>query len=109
MSVKVTGTTIIMTRGDTLKLQIIIQNGNDIYQPVEGDVIRFAAKKDYDDEMPCILKDIPYNTCELHLEPQDTKHLEQPCTLLYDVEITMNDGTVDTFMTGKLKITEEVH
>lgn len=110
MSVMVTGTTIVMTRGDTLRLGIAINNSDGTpYEPAEGDIIRFAAKRAYTDVEPCILKNIPSDTCELLLEPSDTKNLEQPCLLLYDIEITMTDGTVDTFMTGKLKITEEVY
>lgn len=110
MSVTVVKNNIIMTRGDTLKIKInITDSAGEPYTPVEGDTIRFAAKKEYSDESPCILKDIPYDTCILHLEPADTKELEQPCDYLYDIEITLNDGTVDTFINGKLKIKEEVH
>lgn len=109
MSVKVVGTTIIMTRGDTLKLKIDIKDSNgNLYQLVEGDSIRFDAKENYTDESPAILKDIPYDTCILHLEPLDTKNLKQPQDYLYDIQLTLNDGTVDTFLKGKLKITEEV-
>lgn len=110
MSVTVVKNTIIMTRGDTLKIKInITDSAGEPYIPVEGDTIRFAAKENYDDELPCILKDIPYDTCILHLEPADTKDLKQPCSYFYDIEITLNDGTVDTFITGKLNIKEEVH
>ena len=109
MSVKVKKTKITMTRGDTAKIDISLVNDNGvIYTPVEGDVIRFAAKKSYTDEQPCILIDIPIETCELHIKPEDTKNLEQPCNLVYDIEITFKDGTVDTFIKGELKIEEEV-
>lgn len=109
MSVKTVGTNIFMTRGDTLRIKINITNGNgEPYIPVDGDTMRFAAKKEYTDESPCITKDIPCDTCVLHLEPSDTKGLEQPCTYLYEIEMTLNDGTVDTFIKGKLNITEEV-
>ena len=109
MSVSIVKTTIIMTRGDTLKTKISITDSNgQPYIPVDGDSIRFAAKKQYTDEAPCIIKDIPIDTCVLHLEPSDTKSLEQPYDYVYDIQITMNDGTVDTFLKGKLKLTEEV-
>ena len=110
MSQKIKGTTIIMTRGDTLrcKINITTQDGS-AYIPVDGDVIRFAAKKKYSDEAPAIIKDIPWDTLELRLDPEDTKHLEQPGDYVYDIQITLNDGTVDTFIErAKLKITEEV-
>ena len=56
-----------------------------------------------------ILKDIPWDTLELRLDTEDTKHLEQPGDYVYDIQITLNDGTVDTFIErAKLKITEEV-
>lgn len=109
MSVKFIGNNITMTRGDTLKTKIIIKDSDGKeYIPVEGDSIRFAMKKKYTDEKPCILKDIPFDTCLLHLEPSDTKTLEQPSEYIYDIQITMNDGTVDTFITGKLNIMQEV-
>ena len=109
MSVKIKKSTITMTRGDTLKVQIAVTNAaGEPYIPAEGDSLRFAAKKNYTDEVPCILKDIPIDTCVLHLEPSDTKDLEQPYSYVYDIQLTMSDGTVDTFIKGVLKITEEV-
>ena len=110
MSVKITNSTITMTRGDTLKLKINIldADGNE-YVPAEGDIIRFAAKQSYSDDEPLILKEIPYDTCILHLEPSDTKELTQPSKLVYDIQITMTDGTVDTFISGTLSIIEEVY
>lgn len=99
-----------MTRGDTVRLTIDITDANgEPYIPVEGDVIRFAAKRAYTDEEPCILKEIPIDTCELLIESADTKELDQPSTLVYDIEITTADGTVDTFIKGNINITEEVY
>lgn len=110
MSVTVKKNTITMTRGDTVDITINIEDEKgEPYIPVEGDVIRFAAKKSYADESPIILKDIPIDTRKLILEPADTKDLDQPSTLVYDVEITTNDGTVATFIKGTINITEEVH
>ena len=109
MSVMISGTKITMTRGDTLKVRVdIYDSQGNSYTPVEGDTLRFAAKQQYSDERPVILKDIPYDTCLLHLEPNDTKGLPQPAKLVYDIQITMNDGTVDTFLKGSLVLTEEV-
>ena len=61
---------IVMTRGDTLKtkINIVDADGNE-YVPVEGDVIRFALKKDYSDPSPILTKTIPNDTLILHLEP----------------------------------------
>ena len=109
MSVKISNTTITMTRGDTLRVKIdILDSLGNPYTPTEGDSIRFAVKNSYNDAEPLILKEIPVDTCMLHLEPSDTKTLKQPSKLVYDIEITMVDGTVDTFLSGTLKITEEV-
>lgn len=110
MSVQVVKNTIIMTRGDTLrtKINIFDKDGN-AYYPSDGDKIVFAAKKEYTDAEPCILKEVPCDTCILCLEPSDTKSLEQPCKYNYDIEITKADGTVDTFIKGILNIKEEVH
>ena len=109
MSVKISNKTIIMTRGDTLKLKVNITDslGNP-YTPVDGDSLKFGVKNDYNDEETLILKDIPIDTCLLHLAPSDTKSLKQPSKLVYDFELTKADGTVDTFLSGVLKITEEV-
>lgn len=109
MSVIVKKNNITMTRGDTARVDLKVYNDNgSLYTPVEGDVIRFAAKKSYADETVTILKDIPIDTLELVLEPEDTKLLDQPSTLVFDIQITMKDGTVDTFIKGTLKIEEEV-
>ena len=108
--IKIEGTTIIMTRGDTLKTNVSIydKEGN-IYVPIEGETVRFALKKDYSDSYPLIIKDIPIDTLELKLEPKDTKRLSQPGEYVYDIQITLSDGTVDTFIpNAKLIIVEEV-
>lgn len=110
MSVKINGTSITMTRGDTLKTTITIYDSEgNIYTPVEEDKIRFALKRSYKDETPLILKEIPFDTLELKLDPEDTKSLKQPSSYVYDIQITMSDGTVDTFIDkAELKLTEEV-
>lgn len=109
MSVKIIGNNIIMTRGDTLKTKIEIKDSDGKeYIPDKEDKIRFAAKKQHNDAKPYILKEIPIDTCVLHLLPEDTKVLPQPCECVYDIQITMTDGTVDTFIMGKLTIMQEV-
>ena len=115
MSISIRKNTITMTRGDTLRVKVIINasdaEGNVIeYTPVEGDQIRFALKEKYSDEYPLIIKDIPWNTMVLHLLPEDTKKLKHPSEYVYDIQITFTDGTVNTFIDrAKLRITEEVY
>ena len=110
MALKVNGTTIQVTRGDTVRLQIeLIDSEGHEYIPQEGDSIRFAMKEDYDDISPIILKEIPIDTLVLQLDPEDTKNLPQPSIYVYDIQITYADGSVDTFIDrAKFKLTEEV-
>ena len=94
----INGTTITLTRGDTLQVVITMKDANNnVYTPVHGDVIRFALKKRYEDARPLIHKIIDNNDLMLVLEPSDTKHLSFG-EYVYDIEITFNDGTVDTFI-----------
>ena len=117
MSVKITGTKIEMTRGDTLRVAVSMTRDGEPYEPVNGDVVRFAVKnkrmtagnKEYYDTEPLILKTIPINTMILELLPIDTKSLSFG-EYAYDIEITFNDGTVDTFITASpFILTPEVH
>lgn len=108
--VKISGTTIKMTRGDTLRVTLTLKDeeGN-VYTPIEGDRIRFAMKRFYDDSEVLINKPIPNDTLELVLNPEDTKNLPQPSSYVYDMEITYANGDVDTFIDkAKLQLTEEV-
>ena len=96
-----------LTRGDTFFGQITLMNGEEPFQPSAGDVIRFAMKKDYTDAETLILKEIPYDTLMLRLDPADTKPFPFG-KYVYDIEITFADGVVDTFIKGVFTLTEEV-
>ena len=73
------------------------------------DSIRFALKKDYSDRNPVILKTVDVEDLLLKLLPSDTKRLPYG-DYVYDVELTQEDGTVDTFIArARLRITEEVY
>lgn len=107
MSYSVDGTKITMTRGDTVRIQVAIDIDGEEYTPQEGDVVRFAAKKAWTDDEPCILITIPNDTLVLTIEPNDTKELEFGA-YNYDLQITFANGDVATFVTkAKLKIEEE--
>jgi len=109
MAVKIQGNKIHLTRGDTLRVTVNITQDGEAYVPVEGDSVRFALKRDLDDPNPLILRDIPIDTLQLILVPEDTKPLDFG-KYWYDVELTKNDGTVDTFIgPERFYITEEVH
>ena len=109
MSFKVNGNTIYLTRGDTFKAHLTINNPDgSVYTPVEGDKIRFALKENVEDEECLILRDIPIDTMLLTIYPGDTKELDFG-TYIYDVQITKANGDIDTFITAsKLKLTVEV-
>lgn len=100
-----------MTRGDTLICNISIKDadGNDYIPDENHDQLRFALKKNYNDDEPLILKNIPINTCQLRLESSDTKVLEQPGSYFYDIQLTYGDQIVSTIISNAiLKIREEV-
>jgi hypothetical protein len=104
--------TITMVRGDTAKitLSIFLKDGTE-YEVKSGDIIRFAAKKRYTDVNPVIEKIVDNETLLLQLDPEDTKPLgmgENKGKYVYDIQITQEDGSVDTFIRGTLLLLEEV-
>lgn len=108
--IKIEGTTIFLTRGDSLYTDITIKNpdGTD-YIPQAGDSVRFAMKKKYQDEEPLILKDIPTESMLLYLEPADTKELAFG-KYVYDIELTKENGDVLTFICeAEFNIAKEVY
>lgn len=109
MSYSIKDTTITMTRGDTLRAQLhITDSDGNPYIPSAGDKIRFAAKSKYTDMKTLIFKEIPINIMILQLDPEDTKSLNFG-KYVYDIQITKENGDVDTFITkAELRITEEV-
>ena len=110
--IQVSNNTITMVRGDTARISVSITDAEGAeYIPVEGDTLRFAVKKKYTDETVVIEKQIDINALILQIDPADTKNLQMGETkgqYVYDVEITQADGTVDTFIRGKLILLEEV-
>ena len=103
------GTDITLTRGDTLYIDLTITKDGELYVPQEGDTIRFAMKQRYTDTDVLIIKEIPIDTLQLKIEPQDTKNLTMGKTYVYDIELTNQYGDVDTFIIGKFTISKEVY
>ena len=101
---------IILTRGDTLLLEIKMIKQGEIYIPIEGETLRFAMKNKYSDpdQKVILVKNIPIDTLILELEPEDTKNLPMRSKYVYDIQFTDIDGRVDTFIKGTLTIEEEV-
>lgn len=115
--VDIDGTTITMTRGDTLVVLVSMYRGETAYTPAEGDSISFALKRpamtpnrgSFLDAEPLITKAIPNDTLQLRLDPADTKTLAFG-EYVYDIEITFADESVDTFIAdAKLVLAREVH
>ena len=94
-----------MTRGDTLKVLIEIEDGDQTYTPLVGDTVRFYLKhnqmdgkrKEYKDANPLVTKTVPTETMILELVPNDTKALDFG-DYVYDLEIEFANGSVDTFV-----------
>lgn len=98
-----------LTRGDTMTLQVDLIRDGAPYVPDENDVIRFALSEAYlTEEGYQLIKEviIPNDTLTFTLSAQDTKIAYGKYN--YDIEITHTDGTVDTFISAKMTITEEV-
>lgn len=109
MSAHINGTSISLTRGDSLVLGVNVYANKEKYTPAEGDVIRFALKQNVNADNCLILKEIDTTTMTLTLLPSDTKNLAFG-TYTYDVELTTSDGYVDTFIgPASFTITQEVH
>lgn len=87
---------ITLTRGDSFYCQISLKKNGTAYTPQEGDVIRFAMKKNYWDTEAVIEKVVPNDTMILALTPADTAI--DIGNYEYDMEITFADGDVDTFI-----------
>ena len=111
MSVKIRSdkNMVIMTRADTLltKIDITDAEGNE-YVPEVTDQLRFALKKDYNDKKVLIYKEIPLDTMILRVDSEDTKKLTQPGTYVFDIQLTYGDNIVDTIISGKFKLIQEV-
>ena len=107
---KITGSDITLTRGDSLVLNLQLTKNGEPYVPEQGSEIRFAMKKRYTDadEDVVLLKTIPIDTLILEIEPEDTKELTMNKAYVYDIQLTDSSGRVDTFLSGKFTVGEEV-
>ena len=108
MSHSISGNDITLTRGDSLFLQLALSKNGEPYTPAQGSVIRFAMKLKYTDEDPVLVKLVPIDTLLLEIEPEDTSDLIMKKTYVYDIQLTDENGYVDTFISGTFTIGEEV-
>lgn len=106
---KIEGNTITITRGDTLIVGIDILKNGEPYELKDSDVVRFAVKHRYSDKQCLIKQIIPSKTKTIRIEATEMKKL--PCLsdgYVFDVELKDEGGVVDTFISGKLIIIDEV-
>ena len=96
--VSIRGTTITVTKGDTLEaiVELFLEDGSH-YQPQEGDEIRFALKQHYEDRVPLLLKPIPNDTLRLRLEAEDTKRLRAGWVPYADGIPRLEEGVFDSW------------
>ena len=100
---------IILTRGDTLTLTVELTKDGEPYEVEEGDAIRFALSKGYLGEPGYefkLDKTIPNDTLTFTLSGTETALDYRSYN--YDIQVTHEDGCVDTFISAKLTITGEV-
>ncbi|MBP3851266.1 MAG: hypothetical protein J6D36_01845 [Erysipelotrichaceae bacterium] len=103
--IRINGTTITLTRGDTLRLELSLTKDGEAYEMQDGDKIRFALKKEYRDVDVLIEKEIASDMI-LELVPEDTKPLAFG-DYVYDIQMTYADGAVDTFIAKATFIVSE--
>lgn len=107
--IKIKKNVISLTRGDTLRtiVEINLEDGSP-YIPDLGDVITFGLKYTINDTECIFEKNIPIDTMELHIAPEDTKELPYG-SYVYDVQIQFAGGDIYTFIPyTKFNITGEV-
>lgn len=109
--VTVVNNTITLVRGDTVEIPVTIRlRSGEEYVPSEGDVIRFALKESYGDNVPVLIRKVLPNSAPiLRLESCETEALAaRKKPYVYDVELTTVNGYVDTVVRGILNVLEEV-
>ena len=110
MACHIDGTTIWMTRGDTVRSQLSLYDPlGQPYEPSEGDVIYFTVKKSYKDKDYLFQKEVDLEDMVLTIAPEDTNDLQMNKDYEYDMQLTKANGDIDTFITpATLHIAEEV-
>ena len=109
---KVSGTTIAVTKGDTVRVFVIPTVNGEPYEIDASDEFRFACKKSNGDVTCAIRKPLIFDSegnLMLELTANETEKLDVG-TYVYDIQLTRgSDGSVDTFIDqAKLRIMAEV-
>lgn len=100
---KIDGTNITLTRGDTLVLTVGMKKNGQPYVLQEGDKVRFAVSIGHKGDAGYKLIQAVDVDSEMNvtMSSADTEKLTKPM-YCFDVELTYADGTVDTFISGNL-------
>lgn len=106
---KIDGTKIELTRGDTLYLTVRLKNadGTD-YEPEQGDRVWFRMKKHATDTESVIYKEFDLETMTIRIDPQDTENLTVGYNYPYNIRAVRNDSDVATPIIGVFVPTQEV-
>lgn len=117
---KVDGTTITLTRGDSARINIgIAYEGGESFIVEYGDIVRFTVRQKYDDPEPAFVIDMPLSydaeteintadSVELYIRPEHTRDLPYGA-YKFDVQLIRANGDIDTFIDrADLVLTEEV-
>lgn len=108
LSVQADGT-IRLTRGDTARLNVSINNDSNgtEYEIQDTDELRFTVKKSVSDESP-VLQKIITGSSLFHIRPEDTAGLSFG-RYKYDVQLTTGGGDVYTVIgPSTFEIAQEV-
>lgn len=91
-----TSNTIQLTRGDTARFSVPIDNetSGEEYVLSDNDKLTFTIKKRVKDETPLLQKTV-FGTILFHVKPEDTQGLSFG-KYVYDVQLTTSDGDVYT-------------
>ena len=91
-----TSNTIQLTRGDTARFSVPIDNetSGEEYVLSDDDRITFTVKKRVKDETPLFQKTV-FGTTLFHVKPEDTQGLSFG-KYVYDIQLTTSDGDVYT-------------
>ena len=106
---KIEGTKIELTRGDTLYLTVRLKNadGTD-YEPAQGDKVWFRMKKHASDTESVIYKEFDLDNMTIKIDPQDTEDLTVGYNYPYNIRALRDNEDVATPILGVFVPTQEV-
>lgn len=106
---RMSGKDIYLTRGDSASFNLVIYNGNSIYNLQEGDNVVFTIRQEpkKTPSIPTPLLNKVFNNNVVVLNPKDTNFLQYG-QYKYDVQVTFSDGGVNTIVAGSIYLMSEV-